>query len=65
MAVSLTEAIELATQLLNQDADPANTRHHMLTFREVQAIQRLIADAQITLNTLLEGRTGSRRGRSL
>src|SRR5262249_50337074 len=51
-SISLSEAVETVASLLLQDADHSNTRHAILTRREVAALQRLMADATITINQL-------------
>lgn len=61
--MGLSEAVQVVTETLRMDADPSNTRHAILTRREVAALQRLIADATITLNQISAG-VIRREGRS-
>lgn len=65
--MSLSEAIEVATQLLQRDAHAAildgDARAITLSRRETEALSRLVADATITLNQISAG-VLRREGRS-
>jgi hypothetical protein len=64
IATSLSEAIRIANNLLQRDAEAVRkNKPAPLTTLEAQAIVRLIKDANLTLSSLLEGGTGGRRGR--
>jgi hypothetical protein len=65
IATSLSEAIRIANNLLQRDAEAVrNNKPAPLTNIEAEAIVRLIKDANLTLTSLLEGGTGGRRGRT-
>jgi hypothetical protein len=66
--MSLSEAIEVTTQLLQRDASATiahdgDGRQLVLTRREAEALSRLVADATITLNQISAG-VLRREGRS-